>query len=220
VAWGVWEGIGLVRGQVGEANVAEMSREGVHPVAPEAAAKVLGWLCGCTAGSVAVVSADWKAFGKARAGRMAALFRGLSSESSSGPELAASLAALPATERKKRLEPVIREALGQALKLAPDRIDPHRALGSMGLSSLLAMELRNRLERALGRSLPASLAFNYPTVAALVDHLAGADRPSSPAEAVPVAPAKPVNEIAELSEDEAMLALRSGRRRERGREGA
>ena len=42
----------------------------------------------------------------------------------------------------------------------------------MGLTSLLAMEFRNRLERALGRALPATLAWNYPTVRALADHLA------------------------------------------------
>ncbi len=43
----------------------------------------------------------------------------------------------------------------------------------MGLTSLLSLELRNRLERALGRALPATLAWNYPTIAALSKHLAG-----------------------------------------------
>jgi acyl transferase domain-containing protein/acyl carrier protein len=215
VAWGVWEGIGLVRGQLGEANVAEMSRQGIRPFAPEAAASLLSWLCGCPAETVAVVPADWAAFGKARAGRMAALFSGLAGESSGGSDLAASLAAAAPGERKKLLEPVVREAVGQTLKLAPDRIDRNRALGSMGLSSLLAMELRNRLEGALGRSLPASLAFNYPTVAALVNHLADGDAPKPAAEAVPAAPPKAVEAIAELSDEEAMLALRSKRARGR-----
>jgi myxalamid-type polyketide synthase MxaE and MxaD len=214
VAWGVWEGIGLVRGAAGGANVAEMSRQGIHPFAPEAAVEVLSWLCGCEAASVAVVPADWAAFAKARAGRMPALFRELARDSSGGPDLAASVAAATPAERTKRLESVVREAVGQTLKLAPGRIDRSRALGSMGLSSLLAMELRNRLEAALGRSLPASLAFNYPTVAALVDHLAGGGAPKPRVESAHAAPAGAVADIAGLSDEDAMSALRA---RGRGR---
>ena len=38
----------------------------------------------------------------------------------------------------------------------------------MGLNSLMAIELRNRLETALGRPLSATLAWNYPTIEAIV----------------------------------------------------
>ena len=55
-----------------------------------------------------------------------------------------------------------------AYELAPERIEPRRPLGAMGLNSLMAMELRNRLESDLGRPLSATLAWNYPTVDALV----------------------------------------------------
>ena len=44
----------------------------------------------------------------------------------------------------------------------------------MGLTSLMAIELRNRLEAALGRPLSATLAWNHPTIEALIDFL-GAD---------------------------------------------
>jgi hypothetical protein len=42
----------------------------------------------------------------------------------------------------------------------------------MGLDSLLAVELRNRLSRALGLPLPSTLLYDYPTVAGLADRLA------------------------------------------------
>ena len=65
-------------------------------------------------------------------------------------------------------------------KITPSRLDPRKALGAMGLSSLMAMELRNRLEAALGRPLSATLAWNYPTIEALVAHLAGAEPAAAP----------------------------------------
>ncbi|MDO9176097.1 MAG: acyl carrier protein, partial [Actinomycetota bacterium] len=46
-------------------------------------------------------------------------------------------------------------------------------LKAMGLDSLMALELRNRLEHATGLTLPATVAWNYPTVAILGAHLAG-----------------------------------------------
>jgi acyl carrier protein len=53
-------------------------------------------------------------------------------------------------------------------------IDERQALLKMGLDSLMAVELRNRLAAALGRALPATLLFDYPSPAALADFLLGA----------------------------------------------
>lgn len=85
----------------------------------------------------------------------------------------------------------------------------------MGLTSLLALELRNRLERALGRSLSATLAWNYPTVVSLAAHLSEAGKPQTrPSQAQPPptktteALAARVAVVAELSDADALLALR------------
>jgi hypothetical protein len=41
----------------------------------------------------------------------------------------------------------------------------------MGLDSLMAIELKRKLEQALGVTLPRTLAFEFPNVAALSRHL-------------------------------------------------
>ena len=58
-------------------------------------------------------------------------------------------------------------------QIAPAQLDTRKALGAMGLNSLMAMELRNRLETVVGRPLSATLAWNYPDRGRLVEFLAG-----------------------------------------------
>ena len=53
----------------------------------------------------------------------------------------------------------------------PDLVDPARSLFNIGMDSLMAIELKSRLERAVAAPLPSALAFNYPSVNALVDFL-------------------------------------------------
>jgi acyl carrier protein len=50
-------------------------------------------------------------------------------------------------------------------------IELEQGLFDMGMDSLMAVELRGRLERSLGVPLPSTLTFNYPTIRALTDYL-------------------------------------------------
>ena len=50
-------------------------------------------------------------------------------------------------------------------------VDPRRPFGSMGMDSLMALEMRNRLETEMGMLLPATTLFDHPTITALAEHL-------------------------------------------------
>jgi len=71
------------------------------------------------------------------------------------------------------------------------------------------MELRNRLERALGRPLSATIAWNYPTIDALVQYLSEGE-PEGPERVVmPVASAAgDIGEVAALDDADVLRALR------------
>ncbi|SER40873.1 type I polyketide synthase [Actinokineospora terrae] len=66
----------------------------------------------------------------------------------------------------------LNQELVRLLGLPPDyRVDPGAAFTELGMDSLMVVELRNRLHRALDVPLAATVAFDYPTVAQLRDHL-------------------------------------------------
>lgn len=231
IAWGVWADTGLVRDEAGQRNVAEMNRQGIQAFSPEQGLALFEWLAGGADAALAVLPLDLPRFRAARAGRRDTLFLDLFGQlpapdqdgPADGPAAAAGQP-VPVRQRQQ-IEALVKAAVGQVLKVAPARLDPRKALGAMGLNSLMAMELRNRLEAALGRPLSATLAWNYPTVEAMTDFLAADGAPAAPNAPAPEAPGQPtavpaadaplqpLAGLADLSDDEAAQALRAGRRR-------
>jgi acyl carrier protein len=101
-------------------------------------------------------------------------------------------------------------------------VDTDQGLFEMGLDSLMSLELKKRIERAVGARLPSTLTFNYPTIDALAGFLLDAVVPA-PIEALDAteadgstdadaegAPPTPAASGDDLTEDElaALLAER------------
>lgn len=130
-------------------------------------------------------------------------------------------AALPETRRELVLEHV-RSAAAAVLGLDPGRVDLEQGLFDMGMDSLMAVDLKARLEAATGQRLPSTLTFNYPTVTALAGYLAdevlGADvKPEAAPTPVALSAVTPVTDASrdDLTEDElaVLLAEKLGRMR-------
>jgi acyl carrier protein len=86
--------------------------------------------------------------------------------------LAAELFAANAEDRHDRLVEYVREHVVHVLRLGTGRvIDRRHRLMDLGLDSLMAVELRNRLGHGLGLSVPATVVFDYPTIDAVAGFL-------------------------------------------------
>jgi hypothetical protein len=89
-------------------------------------------------------------------------------------------------------------------------IDSQQGLFQLGMDSLMAVDLKGRLEAGIGRGLPSTVVFNHPTIDALTDFLLGELSETTPAAgsngasiAEPdVAPAQELPDLDELTEDE------------------
>ncbi|MDX6740233.1 SDR family NAD(P)-dependent oxidoreductase [Actinocorallia sp. A-T 12471] len=71
----------------------------------------------------------------------------------------------------RRLEDLVEEATAAALGHTPPGLRTGATFADLGIDSLAAVDLRDRLAEVTGIALPASLVFDHPTPAAVVAHL-------------------------------------------------
>jgi polyketide synthase 12/myxalamid-type polyketide synthase MxaB len=223
INWGPWRDIGAAA----DRGITErLASEGLEALGPREGLVAFERALNGSGPQVAVLSVDWNRY-RQRARHVSSPFFADVAGAVRGAMAAATAQAareedlrqrvLDAPDARKRgiVQAFVTEKALRALGLDPSRaVDPRTPLGEMGLDSLLAVELRNTLGSALGKSLPATLLFDYPTIATLTDYLMSdvLEMKSPPAieERAPV-PANLVGSIEELSDEEVerMLAARS-----------
>ncbi|GHF52599.1 hypothetical protein GCM10010218_37590 [Streptomyces mashuensis] len=193
IAWGPWaEG-----GMAADAALAERMRSGgVPPMASGTAITALQRVLAADEAVVTVADVDWERFapgftsirpstlfdelpearralGKGSGSRVpSGAGAGAGATEASGNALAQRLSGLSEAERTRTLLDLVRSSVAAVLgHTGADAVGAKRAFKELGFDSLTAVELRNRLGAATGLRLPATLTFDYPTPAALADHL-------------------------------------------------
>ncbi|MGW7349627.1 SDR family NAD(P)-dependent oxidoreductase, partial [Streptomyces sp. NPDC054854] len=169
LAWGLWAEAGGMTGQLGGAEIARLERMGVSALSAELGLELFDQSFSADAALVAPVKLDTAVLrSRARAGMLAPLLRGLvrtpARRAETGGSLAQRLAGVPEADRERVMLELVQTQVASVLGHASGAaIDPERAFKELGFDSLSAVELRNRLARATGLRLPATLVFDHPT---------------------------------------------------------
>ena len=177
VNWGTWEVMRLVD----DATRRRYVESGLLPMPAADALAALGGLLGQPRANAVVAHVDWgvlKPLHEVRRSRP--LLSRLGAKSDRKPAastraatgLRARLAALPVAMREDALFEFVQWEVADVLGVGSASAVPlTTGLFDLGMDSLMAVELRRRLERGTSLSLPSTLTFNYPNVAALVRFL-------------------------------------------------
>jgi NADPH:quinone reductase-like Zn-dependent oxidoreductase/NAD(P)-dependent dehydrogenase (short-subunit alcohol dehydrogenase family) len=178
IQWGPWAGGGMA-GSRASRNQVRFAEMGLRSIAPEDGAALFARLLSEELPTVAVLPIAWSKFLRrfARGGPppfYAGFAAAATAPAADGRRaLRAELSRLPAEERAAHLAAFLERELLRVLGFpASTRIDPRKGFSDLGVDSLLAVDLRNRLEAALEASLPATLLFDHPNLEALVAQLA------------------------------------------------
>jgi acyl transferase domain-containing protein/acyl carrier protein len=195
LAWGpiaAADGAGM-----SDAVRARLGRIGLRPITPEQALARLEEALRLEQPFLAQVELDRRALHtRTRAEALPAVLRGFVPAPRRGTvaeaELAARLGAAQEEERPGIALAAVRDHVATVLgHRSAQEVESERPFQDLGFDSLTAVELRNRLGAASGLRLPPTLAFDYPTPAALANYLAeqcAADRSGgAPEEAVEAA---------------------------------
>ncbi|MEV0430986.1 SDR family NAD(P)-dependent oxidoreductase, partial [Micromonospora sp. NPDC050495] len=206
LAWGFWAQASGMTGHLGDADRERLARGGLLPLPTGEALAMLDRALAGTAPTVVPTRWHRPALrAQAEAGTLPALLRGLAPAPArpvAGLDGAAGLlhrlAGLTADERHARLLDLVRAQVAVVLGHADAAAVPaQQPFKELGLESVTAVELRNRLTALTGWKLPTTLVFDHPTPLALARHLgthlsAPAAPAPAPATAAPAVADEPI----------------------------
>ncbi|MEU7024035.1 type I polyketide synthase [Streptomyces sp. NPDC046203] len=184
LAWGVWAGTAVEGGDLDEHDLQRMNRSGVAELSFAEGLALFDDAVRAPDAVLAPVRLDLAAL-RDRVGELPALLRGLVRPQTRRVAQAGSvavetstverkLAGLPEADRERYLLDLVRGHVAAVLGHGnPAAVEPGQGFSELGLDSLGAIELRNRLQSATGLRLPATLMFDYPNSVALSGFLLG-----------------------------------------------
>ncbi|SCL23249.1 Acyl transferase domain-containing protein [Micromonospora pallida] len=216
VNWGPWTEAGMAA-RAGQAE-GRWAAQGIGGITPEQGTDALDQILRTDPAQVGVLPVTWSTYLRRFApDDTPALLRELA-RTTRGPEqrtttppadrLPDRLAVAPPQDRLDLLRRHVRDQVVAVLGLpATYHLEPRQKLFEIGLDSLMAIELKNTLQGQLGRTLPSTVVFEYPTVEALTDYLArdvlalDLDVPEEPAPESSPRSSETVERLKDLSED-------------------
>jgi acyl transferase domain-containing protein len=227
INWGAWSDVGAAASRLDQINLA-----GESTISPQTGMEIFAALLHEQSAQVAVLPVtDWGEF-RQKFSHVSAIFQDMPQRAQplvveptpqtksqtksqatlptppASMSLRQRLTTLPVKQAQTTLLNEVSQQIAQLLKLGNShRLNPAQGLFDLGMDSLLAIELRSRLQKAVEAKLPATLVFDYPSVEAITTYLANdilkltGDTPEAQPTSQPIPAHADVNDLTALSED-------------------
>jgi acyl carrier protein len=177
LAWGPWEGGGMVDERLTELDRVRLRRDGSRMLTPAAGLALFDEALARPEALLVPMAFDGQALARSGAEvpeilrRLVRVPRRRAAEGQ-GAGFVERLAALPEHQRTAAAWEKVRATAAAVLGHADaGALAVDTGFMDLGLDSLMAVELRNRLQRAIGVALPATVVFEHPTPRLLGDFL-------------------------------------------------
>ncbi|MGE2721272.1 type I polyketide synthase [Mycolicibacterium celeriflavum] len=164
---------------------ARLDQRGVKTLSPADALAGLADLLTSSSVQGVVARIDWARFLPLyhQTGRRALLAH-LEAEASTGPpgtpvlpsgntELVERLINAPVQQRRKLLTDYLRDAVAEVTRVDAAQVRGDTGFFDLGMDSLMAVELRRRLEQGVGREIPVTLVMDHPRLSDVTEYLLG-----------------------------------------------
>ena len=79
----------------------------------------------------------------------------------------------PVQQRKKLLTDYLRDAVAEVTRVDAAEIREEAGFFDLGMDSLMAVELRRRIEQGVGKEIPITLVMDHPRLSDVADYLLG-----------------------------------------------
>lgn len=177
VCWGAIDDVGYLARNT-RIKDALQNRMGGSALSSDLALAVLEKLLGDHGGEVAVLELDWKALARFLPAAGGPRFRNLARRFGKGydagddtQDLQQQMAELGDAELQRLVASMIKTELAEILRIAEDRIDTSRSIYTMGMDSLMGVELVIAMESRFGVKLPVMALSQTPTIDKLAERL-------------------------------------------------
>jgi myxalamid-type polyketide synthase MxaB len=187
IDWGPWKEAGMAQ-RLSSLQSQRLLELGILPLETKQSLQVLNGLGSQSPTQIGVMRIDWSKFLKhfptantnplyehisyKESMRLANVEMGSSTGRIEGQNWLEILLSTPQAQRNKRLLELLESAVNQVIGAhETESIGLRKPLFDLGLDSLTAVELKNRIEKNLQCVLSSTLLFDYPTLEALSEHL-------------------------------------------------
>lgn len=181
INWGPWSEVGFANTVHGQRAHAQLESFGIRRFSPAQGMQLLNALLNHTAPQVSLIDVQWKTFFAAdpQAALMPLLADRVSetqslefqSSATDSPTLTALKQAASSETQLNVLTESLKNMIGKVLHIQPEELPTDQSLLKIGVDSLIAVQVKNTLEREFGLTLPLTKILEGPTLETLATDL-------------------------------------------------